>query len=103
MRILSGAASALREVQPRDLVRCAMCGLFGLLVYHMVAGTQPPPPQAAGTSGKGTRRRGQLPPGRVLFVPTLQWQPVLDEHVLPAGLHIRINITTGVKEARAQP
>lgn len=32
--------------------------------------------------------------------PKLDWQPVLDNHVLPPGLYIRANMTTGVKEAK---
>lgn len=34
------------------------------------------------------------------FVPTTEWQTVLDGQVLPQGLHIRIDFTTGVKEAK---
>lgn len=41
-----------------------------------------------------------LPPGKVLFEPKLDWQPVLKNHVLPKGLYIRANMTTGVKEAK---
>ena len=46
------------------------------------------------------KKQHYLPPGKILFEPSLSWQPVLDNHVLPPGLHIRVNITTGVKEAK---
>jgi hypothetical protein len=37
---------------------------------------------------------------RVEFVPTTFWQEVCEGQVLPAGLHYRINLTTGKKEAK---
>ncbi|MCJ1300792.1 hypothetical protein MMC08_003591 [Hypocenomyce scalaris] len=35
-----------------------------------------------------------------IFQPTTSFQPVHDEQELPAGLHIRLNLETGQKEAR---
>ena len=37
------------------------------------------------------------------FVPSEDWQEVPDEAVLPPGLHIRVNLETGRKEARRLP
>lgn len=39
---------------------------------------------------------------RSVFVPTSEWQVVGDEP-LPSGLHYRINMTTGLKEAKLLP
>jgi len=36
----------------------------------------------------------------VEFRPTARWQTVRDDHVLPPGLQIRVNVSTGAKEAR---
>ncbi|KAG9400169.1 hypothetical protein AC1031_011079 [Aphanomyces cochlioides] len=35
-----------------------------------------------------------------LFEPTHEWQEIQDDVELPAGLWIRINLSTGKKEAR---
>ncbi|KAE8989281.1 hypothetical protein PR003_g17982 [Phytophthora rubi] len=50
------------------------------------------------------RRRGatqtknaSAPP---MFEPTNEWEEILPNQVLPAGLHIRVNLQTGKKEAK---
>ena len=35
-----------------------------------------------------------------LFVPSNEWQPIRKGQVIPAGLHIRLNLETGLKEAK---
>lgn len=35
-----------------------------------------------------------------MFIPTSDWQPVLDNHICPAGLEYKININEGTKFAR---
>ena len=35
-----------------------------------------------------------------IFVPTNQWQQILPGQAVPAGLHVRINLQTGEKEAK---
>ena len=35
-----------------------------------------------------------------LFVPTEEWKIVKDGQAIPAGLHVRMNFQTGVKEAK---
>ncbi|KAG1708434.1 hypothetical protein DVH05_025113 [Phytophthora capsici] len=35
-----------------------------------------------------------------MFQPTHEWKEILRNQVLPAGLHIRVNLQTGKKEAK---
>ena len=35
-----------------------------------------------------------------VFIPTNQWQQILPGQAIPAGLHVRINLATGEKEAK---
>ncbi|KAG7390331.1 hypothetical protein PHYPSEUDO_008159 [Phytophthora pseudosyringae] len=35
-----------------------------------------------------------------MFEPTPEWKEILPNQVLPAGLHIRVNLQTGKKEAK---
>uniref|UniRef100_A0A061R2K4 Nucleotide exchange factor SIL1 n=1 Tax=Tetraselmis sp. GSL018 TaxID=582737 RepID=A0A061R2K4_9CHLO len=35
-----------------------------------------------------------------IFVPTIHWQEISDGQAVPPGLHIRINLATGKKEAK---
>ena len=37
---------------------------------------------------------------REVFVPTDEWQEIINGQAIPAGLHVRINMETGKKEAR---
>mmetsp|Transcript_15321 Transcript_15321/g.42846 ORF Transcript_15321/g.42846 Transcript_15321/m.42846 type:complete len:149 (+) Transcript_15321:460-906(+) len=34
------------------------------------------------------------------FIPTAEWQEILEGQVIPGGLHIRMNLSTGKKEAK---
>ena len=45
---------------------------------------------------------GRMPlgPDQVFFKPCLIYQRLLDEHVVDAGLELRVDMTTGLKEAR---
>lgn len=45
---------------------------------------------------------GRMPigPDQLFFKPCLVYQRLLDEHVVDAGLELRINMTSGLKEAR---
>ncbi|KAG2776964.1 hypothetical protein Pcac1_g12393 [Phytophthora cactorum] len=36
----------------------------------------------------------------LMFEPTHEWREILPNQVLPAGLHIRLNLQTGQKEAK---
>ena len=40
----------------------------------------------------------KAPPGE--FIPTHEWQIVEEGQMIPAGLHIRMNLSTGKKEAK---
>lgn len=42
----------------------------------------------------------QIKPNARLFKPTTEWQVVGEDDVLPKGLHVRINLETGKKEAK---
>ncbi|XP_072177847.1 uncharacterized protein [Diadema setosum] len=35
-----------------------------------------------------------------VFVPTREWQSIQEGQAIPAGLHVRINLATGKKEAK---
>jgi hypothetical protein len=65
-----------------------------------------PPPRRAGdddgsqSSWLKSGRKTVLPAGKEMFVPTTQWQAVLDHHVLPAGCEIRMDVSTGKNQAR---
>ena len=64
------------------------------------------PPAERRTSAEVSRKRlGRPAPTAAWreFVPTEQWQEVADDHLLPPGLHIRVDVTTGRKEARTLP
>ena len=39
-------------------------------------------------------------PDRIPFIPSADWQPVEDNHICPAGLEYRLNLTDGTKFAR---
>lgn len=96
----------------KDWVKCIVIAAAvytgAVFTYHLIAGTTPDANAtpsslrrgAAARKGEKNNKSGYLPPGKVLFEPTLNWQPVRDDHVLPPGLHIRVNVTTGVKEAK---
>ena len=45
---------------------------------------------------------GRMPlgPDQLFFKPCLVYQKLLDEHVVDAGLELRVDMTTGLKEAR---
>ena len=96
----------LHSTSTKDLIRyagwIAATYAVAVFVYHLTVGTDP---AEEASKQKKQRKKAQhyLPPGKVLFNPSLSWQPVLDNHVLPPGLHIRVNITTGVKEAKLLP
>jgi len=51
---------------------------------------------AAAIPGSGPTDNSQ----KVDFEATTDWQPVHDNHILPAGLDIKVNLTTGAKFAR---
>jgi len=53
--------------------------------------------QRQSSSGDGD---GELPDGLRRFKPTYFWQHVEEDHVLPAGCEIRMNMATGYNEAR---
>ena len=38
--------------------------------------------------------------GNTAFLPTHEWKPILPGQILPAGLHIKIDVQTGAKMAR---
>ncbi|EGZ23589.1 hypothetical protein PHYSODRAFT_310868 [Phytophthora sojae] len=47
--------------------------------------------------GAVNRNAAAAPP---MFEPTHEWKEILPNQVLPAGLHIRVNLQTGKKEAK---
>mmetsp|Transcript_11074 Transcript_11074/g.13841 ORF Transcript_11074/g.13841 Transcript_11074/m.13841 type:complete len:107 (+) Transcript_11074:259-579(+) len=48
--------------------------------------------------GKGKKKEKRI--AKVNFVPTNEWQPVEEHHILPPGLEIRMNLQTGQNYAR---
>lgn len=66
-------------------------GIFALYIiasrdWNDVVGAVSPPPAAAATTTR--------------FTPSTDWKPIGDTDVLPPGLEIRIDVSTGLKEAR---
>jgi hypothetical protein len=65
-----------------------------------------PPPRRPGdddgsqSSWLKSGKKTVLPPGKEMFAPTHEWQPVLDHHVLPAGCEIQMDMSTGKNRAR---
>lgn len=47
-----------------------------------------------------SRRNEEEPKGTVPFVATAEWQEILPGHIVPPGLHYRMNLETGKKEAK---
>jgi hypothetical protein len=74
------AVSHLSGVQPKEWIKYAVwvsaAYTIGMFTFHMLAATKPSPAAATATTAGGRLRRGQLPAGMVMFVPTLVWQPV---------------------------
>jgi nucleotide exchange factor SIL1 len=35
-----------------------------------------------------------------LFIPTNEWQPIRKDQGIPRGLHVRLNVQTGEREAK---
>ncbi|KAL3668203.1 hypothetical protein V7S43_007064 [Phytophthora oleae] len=54
------------------------------------------PVRSRHSAGHG-RNSAAAPP---MFEPTHEWKEILPNQVLPAGLHIRVNLQTGKKEAK---
>ncbi|ETI49429.1 hypothetical protein F442_06778 [Phytophthora nicotianae P10297] len=47
-----------------------------------------------------SENRGASTATPLMFKPTHEWKEILPNQVLPAGLHIRVNLQTGQKEAK---
>ncbi len=62
-------------------VRCCVCLLIGLVVILTV----------------GNADDEEAPP---VFVPTSEWQQIAPGQSIPAGLHVRMSLQTGLKEAK---
>jgi|LauGreDrversion4_2_1035121.scaffolds.fasta_scaffold118412_2 hypothetical protein len=77
---------------------------LALVVYYLfrtepVRETLEPPVVSEGGLGL-SRENPMLPPGKTMFRPTLEWQPVGDDQVCPPGLEYKLNVYDGTKFAR---
>jgi hypothetical protein len=66
-------------------------------VAAAVPDTQPPGPAAAAPAQAAPAAEAKV------FTPTAEWQTVPKDAVVPPGLEIRMNVQTGVNEARLPP
>ena len=62
-----------------------------------ISDQEPPVPSEGGL---GMSKEPYLPPGKSMFVPSLDWQPVRDDQVCPPGLEYKLNVYEGTKYAR---
>ena len=77
-----------------------------LILGYFLFRSEPPKmnedvPEIPSEGGLGmTKDAPYLPPGKSMFQPTLDWQPVGDHQVCPPGLEYKLNVYEGTKYAR---
>ena len=74
--------------------------LVGYFLFRTESTDERPEPSVPSEGGLGLSREPMLPPGKTLFHPTLDWQPVRDDQVCPPGLEYKLNVYDGTKFAR---
>ena len=87
-----------------SLITATAITLGFFFVGYLLFRSEPPKmkedPPVPAEGGLGLSKEPYLPPGKTMFQPTLEWQPVRDDQVCPPGLEYKLNVYDGTKYAR---
>ena len=86
------------------LVTTALCtitiAVMGYFLFRSETPKKTENPTVPSEGGLGMSKEPFLPPGKSMFQPTHDWQPVGDDQVCPPGLEYKLNVYEGTKYAR---
>jgi len=73
------------------------------MVYYLFRPNETEDDITPSEGGLQLEKSNILPPGKKMFIPTSEWQPVGDDDICPTGLEYKLNVYEGTKFARVMP